>query len=110
MTYFKVFWNNLKLLYQQVWGMMFSKEANFQGDLNEFHSREGLFWRLMTLQKQLLQSILAFLIAFASLVGGYIIFAVMLVVFLLLPAIAFAVFPIFTFKRYRRLKRIGKSL
>ena len=104
MGYFKAYWQQVKALYKQLWILMFAKERNLEGKLSDFVMRPGFLWQLLMLHWYMLVAIGRFITAIFSLLLGYLTFFVMIIVFILLPAILFFLFPIFSFKRYRHIK------
>lgn len=110
MEYLKAYWGQVKAVYRTLWSLLFVRERHLDGPLSKFNMKPGLFWEILEIWGWLGVAILKVGLVFTHLVWAHLMFLLSLALFLGSPLLVLCVWPIFTYKRWREIRRKGLAL
>ena len=110
MGYFAAYWGQIKAFYRQIYNQLFAKSRDLDGDLSHFVMKPGFFWEMLQMHWLLVKLVGRFFLGVAQLVFGYVMMLLICVVLTVAPFIILLFFPVFTYKRRKRLRQEGERL
>lgn len=110
MGYFAAYVRQVKTFYRTMWRNLFARERNLDGRLQDFVMKPGFLWEFIDMHKWFLMALFRVPMMFLQLAFGYLAAVVVTLLIFIAPLLIIALFPVFTFNRYRRIKKEGREL
>ncbi|PNV83833.1 MAG: hypothetical protein C0610_16780 [Desulfobacteraceae bacterium] len=110
MGYFAAYRRQVKAFYVTMWRNLFAPKRNLDGNLQSFILKPGFFWEFLDMHRWFFLAVARLPMLLLQLAFGYLALVVVMLLVFIAPVVIILAFPIFTFKRYRRIKREGQQL